>query len=101
MRLLMCLIERAGDIVSIDELLDHVWAGVNVAPDSVYQAVASLRRILGDDPKQPIYIATVPRLGYQLVAPGQALGRVRRHTGPCPTRSRVAGRSSWRAWPLP
>ena len=69
MRLLMCLVERAGDIVSIDELLDRVWSGVNVAPDSVYQAVASLRRILGDDPKQPVYIATVPRLGYQLVAP--------------------------------
>ncbi len=69
LRLLMCLIERAGDIVSIDELLDRVWSGVNVAPDSVYQAIASLRRILGDDPKQPVYIATVPRLGYQLVAP--------------------------------
>ena len=69
MRLLVCLAERAGEIVSIDELLDRVWSGVNVAPDSVYQAVASLRKILGDDPKQPTYIATAPRLGYQLVAP--------------------------------
>ena len=69
MRLLMCLAERAGGIVSIDELLERVWSGVTVAPDSVYQAVASLRRILGDDSKQPTYIATVPRLGYQLVAP--------------------------------
>jgi transcriptional activator of cad operon len=69
MRLLVCLAERAGEIVSIDELLDRVWPGVTVAPDSVYQAVASLRRILGDDSKQPTYIATVPRLGYQLVAP--------------------------------
>jgi TolB-like protein len=34
----------------------------------VYQAVASLRRVLGDDPKQPAYIATVPRLGYRMVA---------------------------------
>jgi TolB-like protein/DNA-binding winged helix-turn-helix (wHTH) protein len=69
MRLLVCLAERAGEIVSIDELLDRVWSGVTVAPDSVYQAVASLRRILGDDPKQPTYIVTAPRLGYQLVAP--------------------------------
>jgi DNA-binding winged helix-turn-helix (wHTH) protein len=68
MRLLVCLAERPGEIVSIDELLDRVWAGVTVAPDSVYQAVASLRRTLGDDSKQPAYIATVPRLGYQLVA---------------------------------
>jgi transcriptional activator of cad operon len=41
---------------------------VVVTPDSVYQAVASLRRLLGDDPKQPTYIATVPRLGYRMVA---------------------------------
>jgi transcriptional activator of cad operon len=68
MRLLMCLAEHAGEVVSIDELLDQAWSGVTVAPDSVYQAVASLRRLLGDDPKQPTYIATVPRLGYQMVA---------------------------------
>jgi len=68
MRLLQCLARRAGAVVSIDELLDQVWSGVIVSPDSVYQAVASLRRSLGDDPKQPIYIATVPRLGYRMVA---------------------------------
>jgi len=68
MRLLQCLARRAGDVVSIDELLDQAWAGVIVTPDSVYQAVASLRRSLGDDPKQPTYIATVPRLGYRMVA---------------------------------
>jgi transcriptional activator of cad operon len=36
--------------------LSQVWSGVIVSPDSVHQAVASLRRQLGDDPKQPIYI---------------------------------------------
>jgi TolB-like protein/DNA-binding winged helix-turn-helix (wHTH) protein len=67
-RLLMCLAERAGEVVSIDDLLNHVWPGVIVSPDSVYQAVASLRRQLGDDHKQPAYIETVPRLGYRMVA---------------------------------
>jgi transcriptional activator of cad operon len=68
MRLLLCLAERAGEIVSIDDLLNHVWPEVIVTPDSVYQAVASLRRMLGDDSRQPTYIATVPRLGYRMVA---------------------------------
>jgi transcriptional activator of cad operon len=68
MRLLLCLAEHAGEVVSIDDLLNHVWSDVIVAPDSVYQAVTSLRRLLGDDPKQPTYIATVPRLGYRMVA---------------------------------
>jgi|HubBroStandDraft_1064217.scaffolds.fasta_scaffold04599_7 transcriptional activator of cad operon len=68
MRVLLCLAEHPGEVVSIDDLLDHVWCDVTVAPDSVYQAVTSLRRLLGDDPKQPKYIATVPRLGYRMVA---------------------------------
>jgi transcriptional activator of cad operon len=68
MRLLLCLAEHAGEVVSIDDLLNQVWPDVAVSPDSVYQAVASLRRLLGDDPKQPTYIATVPRLGYRIVA---------------------------------
>jgi transcriptional activator of cad operon len=73
MRLLLCLAEHPGEVVSIDDLLNQVWPGVNVAPDSVYQAVTSLRRLLGDDPKQPTYIATVPRLGYRMVANVQTL----------------------------
>jgi len=68
MRLLLHLASRAGEVVSIDELLDRVWAGVVVTPDSVYQAITSLRRQLGDDPKRPAYIATVPRLGYRMIA---------------------------------
>jgi transcriptional activator of cad operon len=68
LRLLLCLAQRAGEVVSIDDLLDEVWSGVVVTPDSVYQAVASLRRLLGDDARQPAYIATVPRLGYRMVA---------------------------------
>jgi transcriptional activator of cad operon len=76
MRLLLCLAQHAGEIVAIDELLDQVWPGINVSQDSVYQAVTSLRRVLGDDAKSPVFIATVPRLGYKMVAtvtrnPGQ------------------------------
>jgi TolB-like protein len=68
MRLLMCLAARAGEVVTTEELLAEVWSGVVVTQDSVYQAVASLRRALGDDSKKPAYVATVPRRGYRLVA---------------------------------
>ena len=69
MQLLMCLAERAGQVVSIDELLDTVWKEVVVSQDSVYSAVAALRRALGDDPKNPRYIANVVGRGYRLIAP--------------------------------
>ena len=68
MRLLQYLVARAGEVVSIDELLNQVWADVVVTPDSVYQSIAALRRALGDDPKSPRYIVNVPRRGYRLVA---------------------------------
>jgi TolB-like protein/DNA-binding winged helix-turn-helix (wHTH) protein/predicted Zn-dependent protease len=68
MQLLLCLAEHAGQVLSVEQLLDQVWAGVVVTPDSVYHAVAALRRTLGDDPKEPTYIANVPRRGYRLVA---------------------------------
>src|SRR4051812_42408669 len=85
MRLLLCLAETPGEVVSIDALLNQVWSGVVVTPDSVYQAVAGLRRLLGDDAKQPAYIVTVPRLGYRLVAPVEPLGEG--PAAPRPTRA--------------
>jgi TolB-like protein len=54
--------------------MDRVWSGTVVTQDSIYQAVASLLRVLGDDPKTPTYIATVPRRGYRLVAKAVAQG---------------------------
>src|SRR5262245_34452804 len=68
LRVLLCLAERAAEVVGIEELRDRAWGGVTVTPDSVYQAVATLRRLLGDDPRQSTYIETVPRLGYRMVA---------------------------------
>ena len=69
MRLLVCLARHAGQVVSVEQLLDEVWNDVVVNPDSVYQAVAMLRRVLGDDAKAPTYIVNVLRRGYRLVAP--------------------------------
>jgi TolB-like protein/DNA-binding winged helix-turn-helix (wHTH) protein len=70
---LLSLVARQGAVVSADELLDEVWPGVIVTPDSVYQAVAALRRLLGDNPKDPRYIVTVPRQGYRMIAAVSAL----------------------------
>ncbi|MDB6084689.1 MAG: Tetratricopeptide 2 repeat protein [Gammaproteobacteria bacterium] len=69
MRLLVCLAEHAGGVVSVEQLLDQVWKDVIVTPNSVYHAVATLRRILGCDAKNPTYIANILRRGYRLVTP--------------------------------
>ncbi len=69
MQLLICLANSAGAVVSVDQLLTEVWAGVVVGSASVYQAVSQLRKLLGDVDPEPTYIATIPRKGYRLIAP--------------------------------
>lgn len=68
LRVLARLAATPGEVVSVEALLEAAWPDVVVSPDSVYQAVATLRRALGDTTKEPTYIATVPRQGYRLVA---------------------------------
>jgi len=101
MRLLMCLANRAGQVVSIDELLTEVWPGIAVSQDSVYQAITSLRRQLGDDPKHPAYIETVPRLGYRMVAKVRPWAEEQTNSmAPLPVRSpQIQVRLRWLAAP--
>lgn len=73
MRLLLCLVDSEGGVVSIEQMLSEVWAGVVVGSASVYQAISQLRKTLGDTDPEPTYIATVPRKGYRLVAPVQSV----------------------------
>ena len=58
MRLLLYLAANAGQVVEVRRLLDEVWPNVIVTPGSVYQAIADLRRILGDHTEHPSYIET-------------------------------------------
>jgi len=73
MRLLMALARRPQQLVTLEQLLSEVWADLVVTPSSVYQSISQLRGVLGDDASQPRYIVTVPRKGYRLVAPVQAV----------------------------
>jgi TolB-like protein/DNA-binding winged helix-turn-helix (wHTH) protein/Tfp pilus assembly protein PilF len=102
MRLLMCLVESAGTVVSIERLLNEVWTGVIVGSASVYQAVSQLRKILGDTDPEPTYIATVPRKGYRLIAAVRPVERPRQATTVDPpsavTPRLTSAASSRRVW---
>lgn len=68
LRLLLCLARDAGAVLSMEDLLEQVWPGIDVPPESVQQTITSLRRLLGDDTAAPSYILEVPRKGYRLIA---------------------------------
>jgi DNA-binding winged helix-turn-helix (wHTH) protein/TolB-like protein len=69
MEVLVYLARRSGETVSNDELLTAFWRGAISSPNAVHKVVTELRHALGDGDEGPVYIETVPKRGYRLVAP--------------------------------
>jgi len=67
--LLLLLIERRREAVHRQEIFDRVWGDVVVSESALSQAIRTIRRTLDDDPKEPRFIRTVSRHGYQFVFP--------------------------------
>lgn len=72
--ILVYLARAAGRVLTRDQLLDHV-AGRNyeVFDRSIDVHISSLRRKLGDDPRDPRFIKTVRSVGYMLLEQGGAI----------------------------
>ncbi|PAP75646.1 winged helix-turn-helix domain-containing protein [Rubrivirga marina] len=66
---LVLLAERAGEVVTRDELMDTVWPDVVVTDASLTRCVSQLRQALGDDARGAGLIETVPKVGYRLHPP--------------------------------
>ena len=69
--ILLLLLERAGDVISRDELRQQLWpADTFVDFDhGLNSAMNRLREALGDSAENPRFIETLPRRGYRFVAP--------------------------------
>ena len=70
--LLVLLIGRRRDAVSKHAIFAEVWSDVIVSDGALSQAIRTLRRTLGDDSRDPRFIRTVSRHGYQFVFPDVA-----------------------------
>ena len=64
---LQLLLENAGQLVSKDELLETIWEDAYVTESSLTDAISLLRRVLGDDTRDPTYIQTLHRRGYRFI----------------------------------
>ena len=92
---LLILVKDAGTLVPKDELLKRVWTDAIVGDDTLTQNIATLRKALGDSSDDPQFIRTIPRRGYQFIAP------VERHLDPLVEQAPAIGaprRTVWRAW---
>jgi TolB-like protein len=68
MDVLRLLIENAGNVVSPANFLDTIWRSPIATDHAVHKAIAELRSALEDDAHHPLYIKTVPKRGYTLIA---------------------------------
>ena len=60
------LAKNQGKVISQDELLDNIWQGTVVSPNTLQRSIAQLRKALGDDGKEQTYIKTHAKQGYCL-----------------------------------
>jgi transcriptional activator of cad operon len=66
--LLLTLVRAAPLLVSTRELMDRVWPGVMVSPETLIQRIMLLRQGLGDSAESPRYVAAVRGHGYRMAA---------------------------------
>ncbi len=85
MQVLVYLADKAGKVVSYDELLDALWPGRVVGEDAVHRRIADLRQHLGDNSRKPEYIQTIPKRGYRMVARVQPAAAVHARRRPVAT----------------
>jgi tetratricopeptide (TPR) repeat protein/DNA-binding winged helix-turn-helix (wHTH) protein len=68
-QVLLYVLKRHDRLVSKEELIENFWHDTAVTDNAVVQCVAEIRRALGDDPRDPRFIKTIPKAGYRFIAP--------------------------------
>lgn len=69
MDLLVYLAQHQRAVVTTDDIIKDVWAGVAVTNDSLYFSMSQLRKALDDDESAGSIIETLPKRGYRLLVP--------------------------------
>jgi DNA-binding winged helix-turn-helix (wHTH) protein len=65
--LLLLLVQKEGHLVRKEELMKAVWPDSFVEDNNLTVGISSLRKALGERPRGPQYIETVPRVGYRFI----------------------------------
>jgi TolB-like protein/DNA-binding winged helix-turn-helix (wHTH) protein len=68
-RVLLFLLRNPQKLIAKEELLNAVWGDAAVTESSLTRTIAQLRRLLGDEVRNPRYIETVATVGYRFLCP--------------------------------
>lgn len=90
---LQYLVNHPGRLITHDELLSAVWPDTYVQPEVLRRYILEIRRVLGDQAEQPVFVETLPKRGYQFIAP--VTDSIEAHaTGLQSSTARLVGRQS-------
>lgn len=89
MEVLIYMAQHPGEVISHEALKTIAWAGTVVGYDAVSGSIVKLRKALGDDSRNPRYIKTISKRGYQLIAPVSHGGSVAQDPATSETASAV------------
>jgi DNA-binding winged helix-turn-helix (wHTH) protein len=76
MELLVFLCSRAGQVVPKQDVLEAVWGGRFVSDETVKGSFYQLRKALGDNPRRPRFVETLPKRGYRILVEPELLAGV-------------------------
>lgn len=72
---LLCLVERHGELLTKEELLEAVWPDTFVEEAVLSVNISTVRKALGDDQNGHSFIETAPRRGYRFLASVETVGQ--------------------------
>ncbi len=94
--MLLYLLEHRGHLVTKEEVLSALWPDVTVGEATLTHCIFELRQALHDEPSQPVYIKTIPKVGYKFIAevtelsPTELSQQPRENLEVTPSRSSIA-----------
>jgi len=95
-KILLILLERAGQSVTKEELMKYVWPDSFVEEGNLNRNVSTLRKVLHEKPSDHKYIETIPKTGYRFIAPVRVIDYQPptgvHHTASAPVSTHVVGR---------
>ncbi len=68
MEVLLYLCTKKQELVTNDQLIKACWPNQYIGDSPLHKCIAQLRKVLGDDPRAPRFIKTIPKKGYVFIA---------------------------------
>jgi DNA-binding winged helix-turn-helix (wHTH) protein/Tol biopolymer transport system component len=96
-RVLVILVERAGDVVSREELRRAIWDTATFVEfdQGLNYCIRQIRQALGDNAAEPVFVETVKKVGYQFVAPVERVEPIAAQPESVSSPDAPAGPSRW------